>query len=162
MSCDVLVKIDGEVERPLELTFDDLVAIASQFQITDVSQYDSRRSGGAVTLIGLLELAQARPTARHLGLHAAADDFHASIPLEPVRGRAFVIYRLDGKSLQASNGGPVRFFIPDHAACHTDEIDECANVKFIDHIELTAEPGYDNRPQDEAAHEALHRNQQSS
>jgi hypothetical protein len=53
----------------------------------------------------------------------------------------------------------VRFFIPDFATCHTDEIDECANVKFVELFELTAEKGFDNRPHDGAAHEELHRRQ---
>jgi hypothetical protein len=53
----------------------------------------------------------------------------------------------------------VRFLIPDYAACHTDEIDECANVKFVDRIELTTEKGFDNRPHDGAAHAALHAKQ---
>ena len=70
-----------------------------------------------------------------------------------------LIYRLDGQPLAASHGGPTRFFIRDHAACHTHEIDECANVKFVDHIEFTAGKGFDNRPQDDAAHEQLHRHQ---
>ena len=35
-----------------------------------------------------------------------------------------MIYRLDGQPLPAKAGGPVRFFIPDFAACHTAEIDE--------------------------------------
>ena len=54
---------------------------------------------------------------------------------------------------------PARFFIPDHAACHTDEVDECANVKFVDHIELTVGKGFDNRPEDDEEHERLHREQ---
>ena len=40
---------------------------------------------------------------------------------------------------------------------HTDEIDECANVKFVDRIELTILRGHDNRPTDEAEHQDLHR-----
>ena len=60
-----------------------------------------------------------KPSARYLTLHASRDDFHASIPLEAVRERAILIYRLAGDPLPASAGGPVRFFIPDFAACHT-------------------------------------------
>ena len=78
------------------------------------------------------------------------------LPLTAVDDRALVIYRLDGQPLPEKAGGPVRFFIPDFAACHTEEIDECANVKFVDRIELTAEKGFDNRPHDGASHEALH------
>ena len=46
--------------------------------------------------------------------------------------------------------------IPDYAACHSAEVDECANVKFVDRLELSAQPGFDNRPHDDKAHEALH------
>ena len=54
---------------------------------------------------------------------------------------------------------PFRFLIPDFAACKTHEIDECANVKFVNRIELTRERGHDNRPHDEAEHAALHEKQ---
>ncbi len=161
MSEEVLVRIDGDVENPCHLTFDDLAAVDAAHQIVDVSRIEPSRKGDAVSLAGLLNLVRPNTTAKYLGLHSSTDDFHASIPLEPVRERGFLIYRLDGKPLDLKAGGPARFFIPDHAACHTDEIDECANVKFVDHIELTAEKGFDNRPEDEESHEKLHRDQEA-
>ena len=109
-----------------------------------------------MTLDGLLQLVGVKPSARYLGLHATQDDFHASIPLEAVRQRAFFIYRLAGQALANDQGGPVRFFIPDFAECHTEEVDECANVKFVDHVELTREKGFDNRPEDDQEHARLH------
>jgi DMSO/TMAO reductase YedYZ molybdopterin-dependent catalytic subunit len=150
------LRIDGEVEMPLQLTFADLAAIDSAQQIADVSSIDPKRKGDAVKLVGLLKLVRAKPEAKYLGLHAATDNFHASIPLDAVREQAFVIYRLAGQPLPVKAGGPFRFFIPNFAACHTDEIDECANVKFVDHIELTTQKGFDNRPHDAQQHEALH------
>jgi len=151
-----MLKIGGEVAESRSLTFADLAAIDSTHQVADVSRFVPGRKGDAVRLAGILKLVQPRDTARYLGLHSSADDFHASIPLSAVVDRALVIYRLDGQPLPAKAGGPVRFFIPDFAACHTEEIDECANVKFVDRIELTAEKGFDNRPHDGASHEALH------
>jgi DMSO/TMAO reductase YedYZ molybdopterin-dependent catalytic subunit len=130
--------------------------------VIDVSRLDPKRQGDAVTLSGLMRLVGVQPTARYLGLHSQADDFHASIPLEPVSERAILIYRVAGQPLSANKGGPFRFFIPDFAACHTHEIDECANVKFVDHIEFSAVPGRDNRPHDGQEHEELHRRQQAS
>jgi hypothetical protein len=156
----IVLRIDGDVQNPVELTFADLSAIDPAEQLVDVSRFDPKRKGDAVKLTGLLKLAGAKPSACYLGLHSSTDDFHASIPLDPVRDSAFLIYRLDGKPLDIKAGGPVRFFIPDHATCHTDEIDECANVKFVDHIELTAAKGFDNRPEDEQEHAQLHRSQQ--
>lgn len=153
---DVLLKIVGEVESPRELTFAELAAVDPGQQIVDVSQIAAGRKGDAVRLAGLLALARPKSGAKYLNLHATADNFHASIPLSAVTEKAIVIYRLEGQPLSAKAGGPVRFFIPDHKACHTDEIDECANVKFVDTIELAATRGFDNRPHDEKEHADLH------
>ncbi len=154
-----MLTVDGEVAQPRKLEFQDLAAIDGRHQVTDVSRIVAGRKGDAVTLAGIWELVSPKSTGKYLGLHSSTDDFHASIPLEAVQDRALVIYRLDGQPLPVKAGGPVRFFIPDFAACHTHEIDECANVKFVDRIELTAEKGFDNRPHDGATHEELHRNQ---
>ncbi len=149
--------IDGDVERPVTLSFDDLGAIPAAFQIRDVSQLDPKRKGDAVKLEGLVEQVRPKASVKYLTLHSSTDDFHASIPLAAIRERAILIYRLDGQPLPVAAGGPIRFFIPDFAACHTDEVDECANVKFVDRIELTATRGYDNRPHDEKEHAELHK-----
>jgi DMSO/TMAO reductase YedYZ molybdopterin-dependent catalytic subunit len=152
-----VLAVDGDVERAATFSFDDLAALAEAFQVCDVSRIDPKRKGDAVTLAGLLERVRPKPSATYLTLHSASDDFHASIPLESVRERAILIYRLDGRPLPKSAGGPVRFFIPDFAACHTSEIDECANVKFVDRLEFSAHRGLDNRPRDEQQHAELHK-----
>ena len=162
MSNEPVLKIDGEVNASHALTFSDLEAIDALHQIIDVSQFDPKRQGDAVKLSGLLELVGAKDSAKYIGLHGTLDNFHASIPLTPVRDSAFVIYRVNGKPLDVKAGGPFRFYIPDHAACHTDEIDECANVKFVDHIELTSERGFDNRPDDDEEHDKLHKKEHLS
>ena len=102
--------ITGLVARPAELSEGDLAAIDGKHQIADVSRLDPKRKGQAVTLAGLLAHVGATSEAAWLGLHSSTDDFHASIPLAAVRDRAVVIYRLDGRPLPASQGGPVRFF----------------------------------------------------
>lgn len=151
--------VSGEVVQPRQLQFADLAAIADEHQVPDVSRIVPERKGDAVRFAGILGLVQPKPAAKYLSLHSSTDDFHASIPLAAVADKALVIYRLDGQPLPAKAGGPIRFFIPDFAACHTHEIDECANVKFVDRIELTAEKGLDNRPHDGVEHEELHRRQ---
>jgi DMSO/TMAO reductase YedYZ molybdopterin-dependent catalytic subunit len=154
-----ILTIAGECQQPQSLSFDELAGLPVEHQVADVSRLVPGRKGDAVRLAGILQLVQPNTTARYLGLHSSTDNFHASIPLDAVAERALIIYRLDGQPLPAKAGGPVRFFIPDFAACHTEEIDECANVKFVDRIELTAEKGFDNRPHDGAEHEELHRRQ---
>ena len=153
---DLRLIVDGEVEQPAVLSYADLAALDREYQISDVSRLDPKRKGEAVRLAGLLTRVRPKPSARYLTLHASRDDFHASIPLDAVRERAILIYRLDGRPLDESAGGPLRFYIPDFAACHTSEIDECANVKFVDRLEFSAEPGLDNRPHDAQEHAALH------
>src|SRR5687768_17138341 len=114
--------IDGEVERPRAWSAGDLAAVDAKFQIADVSRLDPKRRGKAVRLAALLEQSGVKPSAKYLTLHASADDFHASIPLESVRQQGIVIYDIEGQPLSASAGGPFRFYIPDHAACHSAEV----------------------------------------
>lgn len=153
------ITIDGLVQQPATLAFADLAAWDEAGQVRDMSRIDPKRKGDALRLSALLDRVKPRAQAKYLTLHASRDDFHASIPLEAVRERALLIYQLDGQPLPESAGGPVRFYIPDFAACHTSEIDECANVKFVDRIELTATRGQDNRPHDEKEHAELHERQ---
>lgn len=152
----IVLRIDGEVGNPLELTFDDLAACPAAGQVIDVSRFHPTRQGDGVTLESLLSKAAPNPRATYLTLHATADDFHASVPLAEVRGEGIVLYRLDGQPLPVKNGGPIRFLIRNPAACHTEELDDCANVKFVDRIELTAGKGRDNRPETDDEHEKLH------
>jgi len=156
---DTLLRIDGEVGRELALSFDDLAAFDESVQVRDVSRFHPDRPGDGVTLNGLLAAVEPTSAATYLTLHASADDFAASVPLEAVRAEGIVVYCLEGQPLPVERGGPVRFLIRDPAACHTDELDDCANVKFIDRIELCAGRGRDTRPDDDEEHEALHRDQ---
>ncbi len=101
------------------------------------------------------------PSAAFVTLHADRDDFHVSIPLEPLRGQAIIVYRNGPDALGIENGGPFRFLIRDPAACHSDQLDDCANVKFLSRIEFTESRGRDTRPEDEQAHQALHDQQRT-
>jgi DMSO/TMAO reductase YedYZ molybdopterin-dependent catalytic subunit len=150
------LRVDGLVERALTLNFEELSALPELDQVRDVRRLGAKRGGDAVGLATILQLAGVSSAAQYITLHAAADDFHASIPLSSVQDTAVVIYQHEGEPLPSSAGGPFRFFIPNHAACRTAKIDECANVKFVDRIELTRERGFDNRPHDETEHAKLH------
>jgi DMSO/TMAO reductase YedYZ molybdopterin-dependent catalytic subunit len=159
MSEDVALVIDGLVERPLRLTFDDLDALPEPARVADVSRFHPKRRGDGVTLEAILERAGARPEANYATLHADRDDFHVSVPLEPLREQGIVVYRLGEGRLEIEDGGPIRFIVRDPSVCQTGELDECANVKYLSRIELTTRRGRDTRPATEAEHEALHRAQ---
>jgi DMSO/TMAO reductase YedYZ molybdopterin-dependent catalytic subunit len=157
------LRISGLVQTELQLTAKQLaIDVDAAFQVADIAALLPKRTGAAVQLQGLLELCKPSPEATHIGLHGSLDDFHASIPLAAVCDRGLIVHHLEGAILSVDQGGPFRFFIPDHAACQMDEIDECANVKFLDHIEFTAGKGHDNRPQDEQQHTALHAEQDNT
>jgi DMSO/TMAO reductase YedYZ molybdopterin-dependent catalytic subunit len=156
----VLLIVDGLVDQALELRFDDLAAVPEEDQVADVSRFQPTRRGDGVTLEALLQRARPRPEANYITLHADRDDFHVSIPLEAIRREAIIVYKLGDERLAPAQGGPIRFLIRDPAACHTDELDDCANVKYLSRIELSLRRGRDTRPTDDAAHAALHKNQE--
>jgi 2-dehydropantoate 2-reductase len=152
--------VDGLVKKTLSLTAVDLAQVVAQHQVDDVGAVVPGRRGRGVTLRGLLELAVPEASADYLTLHSQSDDFHASVPLAAVRDSGVLVYELDGQPLPASAGGPIRFLLPDTAACHMAEVDECANVKFVTRLELRQGRGFDNRPSTQREHERLHQSQQ--
>lgn len=152
-----LLRIDGDVANPIELTYDDFRGFPELDHVRDVSRFHPSRKGDGVTLNSILARVRPNAAADYLTLHATADDFAASIPLSAVRDEGIVVYELNGEPLPAAKGGPIRFLIRNPAACHTDELDDCANVKFVDRIELTTGKGRDTRPTTDEDHEDLHR-----
>ena len=147
------VSVSGLVEHPLELGHADLAALPGQ--VADVSALAPGREGSAVRFTSVLEAASAQADAKFLTLEAEGG-FAASIPLAAVLDQALLLYALDGHPLPEEKGGPVRFLIPNPAACGTAEVDTCTNVKWLNSIHLGAERGRDVRPSTLRAHEALH------
>jgi DMSO/TMAO reductase YedYZ molybdopterin-dependent catalytic subunit len=157
MSEGSILIVDGLVEHARGFSAAELDRVPESCKVRDVSRYHANRRGAGVTLESILAVVRPRPEANYLTLHADRDDFHVSIPLEAVRAEGIVVYRLGESALDLKDGGPVRFLIRDPAACHTDQLDDCANVKYLSRIELTARKGRDTRPETDDAHEALHR-----
>ena len=147
------VSVSGLVGRPLELGHADLAALPGQ--VDDVSTLAPGREGSAVRFTSVLAAASAQAGAEFLTLEADGG-FAASIPLAAVADQALLLYALDGEPLPHEKGGPVRFLIPDPAACGTADVDTCANVKWLNSINLSTERGRDVRPTTLRAHEALH------
>ena len=156
---NVVLTVDGAVERVLRLTFADLETLPESVQVRDVSRYHPTRRGDGVELDAILDEAGVRPTSNYLTLHADRDDFHVSVPLDVISGQGIVVYRDGPEKLAPEVGGPIRLLIRDPSSCQTGELDDCANVKYLSRIELTERRGRDTRPTDEAAHAALHKAQ---
>ena len=159
---DAVLRIDGHVVYPSDFHFADFEALPESSRVHDVSRFHPNRRGDGVTLEALLERVRPIPDANYLTLHADRDDFHVSVPLDAVRGEAVVVYKLGSSGLDVKDGGPFRFLIKDPTACHTSELDDCANVKFLSRIELSILRGRDTRPADDAAHASLHASDSSA
>ena len=146
------LEVDGLVDNARTFTFEAMAELPDQ--IEDVSAVSGGRQGGAVTLADLIGASQPREDGRYITLHA--DDYTASVPLSAVAAHALLVYRLNDAPLPAAQGGPVRFLIPDVSACGTDEVDQCASVKRLQRITVTAERGQDSRPKNRVQHVELH------
>jgi DMSO/TMAO reductase YedYZ molybdopterin-dependent catalytic subunit len=155
----VLLTVDGAVAKPLRLTFADLAALPAADRIEDVSRFHPNRQGSGVTLEAVLRMADVAPEARYITLHADRDDFHVPVPLQAVLPEAVVVFHLNGQPLGPEHGGPIRFIIRNPAACHTNELDDCANVKYLSRMEVTTGRGRDTRPTTDEEHAALHAKQ---
>ncbi len=92
----------AQVERPLRLTFADLAGSArggpGPRRLAVPSHAQGRRRDARRD-------PRTRPascrSANYLTLHADRDDFHVSVPLEPLRGQGIVVYRLGPDRLGA-------------------------------------------------------------
>ena len=158
----IYLTIDGEVDNPVTLSWQQLRDLDAHWQCVDIGPLVPGREGEAVTLAGLIELVQPGPDVDYLGLHAANDDFHASIPLAEIVNRGLLVHSINAQPLDPAGGGPFRFYIKDFASCQAAEVDECANVKFVDRMEFTIGKGHDNLPEDEESHQALHDHEDDS
>ncbi len=153
---DASLIVDGLVQNPLSLTFSEFTALPGDAQVADVSRLAKGKGGDAVTLESILALACPLAEADHLTLHASRDDFHVSVPLAEIRAVGLLVYRFEGAPLDVKKGGPFRLVLKEYTACHTSQLDDCANVKFLDRIELTRRRGPDTRPTTAEEHAALH------
>jgi len=147
------LRIDGEVDSSLTFGFDDLKKRTDSIAVTL-----SGRPATGIPATNLFKAAGLRPSASYVTLHAEHDSFAATIPLEAV-AEAYLIFEMNNAPIDVSKGGPFRFYIPDAAKCSIGGVDECANVKYLDRIELTAGPGKDTRPRTKKEHTELHEKQ---
>ena len=131
------VRIEGEVDSPREIGFEELAALPDQ--IEDVATLVPGRKGGAVRLSTLLRSVGARETARWATLGSADGRFAICVPRELISERGLVVYRLGDGPLPSGSGGPVRVLIAGAPAECSGEIDTCAAVKDLGFVRLSAD-----------------------
>ena len=135
------LRIDGLVENPQELTYDELLALPRARQISDFhcvtgwSVADVHWQG--VRFADLLEPAGPLPEARALNFISAEEPYADSLELEQaLLDDVMLAHSMDGLPLTRPHGAPARLVIP--------EMYGYKGVKWVNRIELTANyvPGY--------------------
>lgn len=116
------LRVFGTVERPLRLTWTELMDLPSAEITTDIhcvtkwTKLDTTWVGVPFDVIA--EGAGLSPAATHLMCHAE-HGYTANVPLADVTGtddagrpRALLAYRYDGQPLEPEHGYPLRFLVP--------------------------------------------------
>jgi DMSO/TMAO reductase YedYZ molybdopterin-dependent catalytic subunit len=134
------LRIFGEVERDLTLSWDDLLALPATDVTTDIhcvtkwSKFDTAWRG--VRLRDLYDLAGMKPTAKHLIEHAE-NGYTSNVPIEDTLGdNCLLAYQYDGAPLDPEHGYPARTLIP--------KLYLWKSVKWVRALELSAtdKPGF--------------------
>jgi DMSO/TMAO reductase YedYZ molybdopterin-dependent catalytic subunit len=132
------LRIDGLVERPVELTYEQLLALPKATQISTfhcVTGWTVKNiHWGGVRFHDLLATARPRPQARALHFVSAEKPYDDYLELQQVRLRDVMLaYELDAKPLPREHGAPARVVIP--------EMYGYKNVKWVERIELVPKAG---------------------
>lgn len=133
------LRVNGLVDRPLELTLDEIRAMPSQTQILTM-QCISNPIGGDLTSssrwTGVLFqdlLAQARVQASAAGAYiTSTDGFYEFVTMEDIQDeRCLLVYAMNSEPLPPEHGFPLRVYIPNRYGMK--------QPKWIENIELVAE-----------------------
>ena len=110
------LRIYGEVEEPVTLTYEQLKALPATEITTDIhcvtrwSRFDAQFKG--VHWRELAALCKPKPTANFVVAHAE-QGFTANVPIAALEDEhALIVYEADGAPLTPEHGAPVRLFIP--------------------------------------------------
>jgi DMSO/TMAO reductase YedYZ molybdopterin-dependent catalytic subunit len=108
--------VDGEVEEPLSLTYEQLTELPAKEVTTDIhcvtrwSRFDAQFKG--VHWSELAKLCKPKPSARFVIAHAE-HGFTANSPLAAIEDEnGLIVYEADGEPLTREHGWPVRLFVP--------------------------------------------------
>ncbi len=135
------LKIEGLVEKPASLTFEQIKALPRKVQTKNFIcvegwGLDDQKWEG-VHLRDVLSRVKINPKAKFMTFHAAGGEYKDSLSLlEALEPDTLLAYRLNGESLPADHGFPLRLIIPRMYAYK--------GVKWVERIVLTEkqEVGY--------------------
>ena len=139
------LKVDGMVEQPLSLSYDQLLALPMKQQYetlmcisNDVGgPYMSNAKWEGIPLADLLTHAGGVKSGANNVLLYASDDYSESIPLSKAQmATTLVAMRMNGSALPQEHGFPARLLVPGHYGMK--------HVKWLTHIQVvnTSFQGY--------------------
>lgn len=111
------LRIEGDVDRPLELTYDELLALPSVRQTSDFHcvegwGVDDVRWEG-VSMQTVIELVGPRPDARFITFHSMGGVYADSLTIEQASlSDVLLAYRMYEEPLPPGHGAPLRLVMP--------------------------------------------------
>lgn len=140
--------LDGEVEQPVTLTWEDFMALpqtedSSDFHcVTTWSKLNMNWKG--VRFIDLAAFVQPKETASHILCHGY-DDYTTNVSLEEaLKPDVLLVHTVEGLPLPKEHGGPVRMITPQLYAWKGSKW--ISRIEFLNHNKLGfwEERGYSN------------------
>ena len=108
--------IDGEVEKPQTLEWNDILSLPKTVQTADFhcvegwSVLNNKWEG--VTFKTIVEETNPKPEAKHV-LFSCGDGYTTSLPItDLLNDDVLLAYKLNGKPLEPENGAPLRLIVP--------------------------------------------------
>lgn len=129
-----VLRVDGLVSEPLELSLADLERLPQQDFADDFTCLEGwtvphvRWRGVLIPTL----LSRAHPSSEARFVQASAGEFSVSLSREDAE-RALVAVRLHDDLIPVEHGGPMRLVVPE-GKCFVQ-------IKWLDHLELRSEPG---------------------
>jgi DMSO/TMAO reductase YedYZ molybdopterin-dependent catalytic subunit len=111
------LKIEGLVEKPLTLRFDEIQALSKKIQVNNFVcvegwGLDDQKWEG-VHLKEIFSKVKIIPKAKYVSFYATGGKYHDSLSIqEALEPETMLAYRLNGKDLLPENGFPLRLVIP--------------------------------------------------
>ena len=139
------LKVSGMVERPFEMTFDELLAMPSREDVVTLTCVSNEVGGDlvgnarwlGVSLADVLNKAGVKPGATQI-IGRSVDDFTVGFPTEvALDGRpALIAYGMNGEALPGPHGFPARLVVPGLYGY-------VSATKWLTEIELTTWEAFD-------------------
>jgi len=110
------VEIGGLVEKPIALTYQDILELpttVANARLTSVSGFSVGGAWSGVRLSEIFSVVEPKPGASHVQFVSYRNIYTTCIPVEVARKeRTLLAYAFEGEPLEADYGGPVRAFCP--------------------------------------------------